>query len=131
MACLAKSVSADKAPWTQCVHGRSWTNLFIVYLPRSHDQNDLQIPFERFGPIRQCKLIPNKNTDGSLCYGFVDIVNPQHAALAIQMYDRRFTPNHRLPSVAKSVGSAWCLTEEVTNENVIGWEVFVVGIPME
>ncbi|TGZ73053.1 hypothetical protein CRM22_001736 [Opisthorchis felineus] len=128
---------------------RSRTNLIINYLPQSYDQNDLQRLFERVGPIRQCKLIRDKNTGASLCYGFVDFVNPQHAALAIQMYHgyeteqkrlrvayassggRRFTPSHRLPSVANAVGAAGCLTNEVTNENVIGWEVFVVGIPME
>ncbi|GAA52697.1 serine dehydratase-like, partial [Clonorchis sinensis] len=128
---------------------RSRTNLIINYLPQSYDQNDLQRLFERVGPIRQCKLIRDKNTGASLCYGFVDFVNPQHAALAIQMYHgyeteqkrlrvayassggRRFTPSHRLPSVANTVGAAGCLTNEVTNENVIGWEVFVVGIPME
>ncbi|CAH8561352.1 unnamed protein product [Dicrocoelium dendriticum] len=127
---------------------RSRTNLIINYLPQSYDQNDLQRLFERVGPIRQCKLIRDKNTGASLCYGFVDFVNPQHAALAIQTYHgyeteqkrlrvayassggRRFTPNHRLPAL--NIGNmSGCLGSDVTNENIIGWEVFVVGIPLE
>ncbi|TPP58473.1 L serine dehydratase:l threonine deaminase [Fasciola gigantica] len=137
---------------------RSRTNLIINYLPQSYDQNDLQRLFERVGPIRQCKLIRDKNTGASLCYGFVDFVNPQHAALAIQTYHgyeteqkrlrvayassggRRITPGicqavHSFPTghrVASFPGSASNgLGSEVTNENIIGWEVFVVGIPLE
>ncbi|KAK4474193.1 hypothetical protein MN116_003491 [Schistosoma mekongi] len=75
---------------------RSRTNLIINYLPQSYDQNDLQHLFERVGPIRQCKLIRDKNTGGSLCYGFVDFVNPQHAALAIQTYHGYETEQKRL-----------------------------------
>ncbi|KAF5394515.1 Serine dehydratase [Paragonimus heterotremus] len=128
---------------------RSRTNLIINYLPQSYDQNDLQRLFERVGPIRQCKLIRDKNTGASLCYGFVDFVNPQHAALAIQTYHgyeteqkrlrvayassggRRFTPGHRMPTLSNGSNNSACLGSEVTNENVIGWEVFVVGIPLE
>ncbi|KAA0189325.1 L serine dehydratase:l threonine deaminase [Fasciolopsis buskii] len=137
---------------------RSRTNLIINYLPQSYDQNDLQRLFERVGPIRQCKLIRDKNTGASLCYGFVDFVNPQHAALAIQTYHgyeteqkrlrvayassggRRiapgtrlfgvyFSPGHRVASFPGSVPNG--LGSEITNENIIGWEVFVVGIPLE
>ncbi|CAL8078277.1 unnamed protein product [Calicophoron daubneyi] len=125
---------------------RSRTNLIINYLPQSYDQNDLQRLFERVGPIRQCKLIRDKNTGASLCYGFVDFISPQHAALAIQTYHgyeteqkrlrvayassggRRFTAAHRIPPFGPNVVGG---NTEVTNENIIGWEVFAIGIPLE
>lgn len=88
----------------------------------------------------------------------MDFVNPQHAALAIQTYHgyeteqkrlrvayassggRRiapgtrlfgvyFSPGHRVASFPGSVPNG--LGSEITNENIIGWEVFVVGIPLE
>ncbi|CAH8298197.1 unnamed protein product [Schistosoma turkestanicum] len=128
---------------------RSRTNLIINYLPQSYDQNDLQRLFERVGPIRQCKLIRDKNTGASLCYGFVDFVNPQHAALAIQTYHgyeteqkrlrvayassggRRFTPGHRLQTFSSGASFPGSVNPEVTNENIIGWEIIVTGIPVE
>ncbi|CAH8458581.1 unnamed protein product [Schistosoma bovis] len=134
---------------TLCNEDRSRTNLIINYLPQSYDQNDLQRLFERVGPIRQCKLIRDKNTGASLCYGFVDFVNPQHAALAIQTYHgyeteqkrlrvayassggRRFTPGHRLQTFSNGTNFPGSLNSEVTNENIIGWEIIVTGIPVE
>ncbi|CAH8459266.1 unnamed protein product [Schistosoma rodhaini] len=134
---------------TLCNEDRSRTNLIINYLPQSYDQNDLQRLFERVGPIRQCKLIRDKNTGASLCYGFVDFVNPQHAALAIQTYHgyeteqkrlrvayassggRRFTPGHRLQTFSNGTNFSGSLSSEVTNENIIGWEIIVTGIPVE
>ncbi|CAH8491393.1 unnamed protein product [Heterobilharzia americana] len=128
---------------------RSRTNLIINYLPQSYDQNDLQRLFERVGPIRQCKLIRDKNTGASLCYGFVDFVNPQHASLAIQTYHgyeteqkrlrvayassggRRFTPGHRLQTISNGTYIPDSMPAEVTNENIIGWEIIVAGIPVE
>ncbi|KAH8852032.1 Serine dehydratase-like [Schistosoma japonicum] len=128
---------------------RSRTNLIINYLPQSYDQNDLQHLFERVGPIRQCKLIRDKNTGASLCYGFVDFVNPQHAALAIQTYHgyeteqkrlrvayassggRRFAPGHRLQTFSSGNTFSNSTNSEVTNENIIGWEIIVTGIPVE
>ncbi|VDP80073.1 unnamed protein product [Echinostoma caproni] len=70
---------------------RSRTNLIINYLPQSYDQNDLQRLFER-------------NTGASLCYGFVDFVNPQHAALAIQTYHGYETEQKRLRVAYASSG---------------------------
>ncbi|VDL94731.1 unnamed protein product [Schistocephalus solidus] len=127
------------------VEDRSRTNLIINYLPQSYDQSDLQRLFERLGPIRQCKLIRDKNTGASLCYGFVDYISPQHAALAIQTYHgyeteskrlrvayassggRRYLSGQRTPS--GDVGSVSCVNEP--SENVLGWEICVAGLPSE
>ncbi|KAL7060927.1 hypothetical protein AAHC03_010128 [Spirometra sp. Aus1] len=127
------------------VEDRSRTNLIINYLPQSYDQSDLQRLFERLGPIRQCKLIRDKNTGASLCYGFVDYISPQHAALAIQTYHgyeteskrlrvayassggRRYLSGQRTPS--GDIGSVNCVNEP--SENVLGWEICVAGLPSE
>nr|CAH8828189.1 unnamed protein product [Trichobilharzia regenti] len=128
---------------------RSRTNLIINYLPQSFDQNDLQRLFERVGPIRQCKLIRDKESGASLCYGFVDYVNPQHAALAIQTYHgyecdrkrlrvayassggRRIIPGNRPQKFSNVNDISGNPNVEVTNENILGWEVLVTGTPIE
>ncbi|VDQ04304.1 unnamed protein product [Trichobilharzia regenti] len=108
---------------------RSRTNLIINYLPQSFDQNDLQRLFER-------------ESGASLCYGFVDYVNPQHAALAIQTYHGYECDRKRLRVAYASSGNrpqkfsnvndiSGNPNVEVTNENILGWEVLVTGTPIE
>ncbi|KAL5969036.1 L-serine dehydratase/L-threonine deaminase [Taenia solium] len=117
---------------------RSRTNLIINYLPQSFDQVDLQRLFERLGPIRQCKLIRDKNTGASLCYGFVDYMNPQHAQLAISTYHGFETEGKRLRvAFACSGGRKYAsgrsndVSPDSNNENIIGWELYVFGLPID
>ncbi|VDD76155.1 unnamed protein product [Mesocestoides corti] len=119
---------------------RSRTNLIINYLPQSYDQSDLQRLFERLGPIRQCKLIRDKNTGASLCYGFVDYICSQHAALAIQTYHGYETEGKRLRVAYASSGGRRFLPGQRTpvdlsglpsdvSDNIIGWELIVSCLP--
>ncbi|VDM33290.1 unnamed protein product [Hydatigera taeniaeformis] len=136
--CLQQNVVTASSSLNLGAEDRSRTNLIINYLPQSFDQVDLQRLFERLGPIRQCKLIRDKNTGASLCYGFVDYINPHHAQLAISTYHGFETEGKRLRvafacSGGRKYGSARSndVSPDSNNENIIGWELYVFGLPMD
>uniref|UniRef100_A0A915EXU3 L-serine ammonia-lyase n=1 Tax=Echinococcus canadensis TaxID=519352 RepID=A0A915EXU3_9CEST len=136
--CLQQNIVNSSPNLNIGLEDRSRTNLIINYLPQSFDQVDLQRLFERLGPIRQCKLIRDKNTGASLCYGFVDYMNPQHAQLAISTYHGFETEGKRLRvAFACSGGRKYAsgrsndVSPESNIENIIGWELYVFGFPIE
>lgn len=60
------------------------TNLIINYLPKSIDEDALFDLFCRFGDIVRCKVVINRVTRNSECYGFVLFSTVESAREAIQ-----------------------------------------------
>ena len=58
-------------------------NLIVNYLPQTMTCDELRTLFESIGPVESCKLIINKRTNQSLCYGFVNFVSSEDACTAI------------------------------------------------
>ncbi|KAL3316316.1 hypothetical protein Ciccas_005042 [Cichlidogyrus casuarinus] len=105
---------------------RSKTNLIINYLPQTFDQCDVLRLFELVGPVRQCKLIRDKASGASLCYGFVDYVFPHHAALAIQKFHGYETDHKRLRVAYASSGGK--KLPPFHGEPTAAWELVISGL---
>jgi len=58
--------------------------IFAGGLPWEADQNDLQAAFEDFGPVKEAKVIMDKDTGKSRGFGFVTFVTEEDAATAVQ-----------------------------------------------
>ncbi|VDL23205.1 unnamed protein product [Hymenolepis diminuta] len=128
--------SSHSAPNLVNNEDRSRTNLIINYLPQRFDQHDLHNLFEQIGPIRQCKLIRDRITGASLCYGFVDYMDPENAQKAINTFHGYEIEGKRLRvAYACSGGRRGAANSnrngnKSPNENIIGWEFYIFGVPL-
>jgi RNA recognition motif-containing protein len=61
----------------------SKTNLIVNFLPQTFDCDKLKALFAPYGDIRSAKLVYDKLSGDSLCFGFVDYVHSQDAEKAI------------------------------------------------
>ncbi|VDO01566.1 unnamed protein product [Rodentolepis nana] len=114
---------------------RSRTNLIINYLPQRFDQHDLHSLFEQIGSIRQCKLIRDRVTGASLCYGFVDYIEPENAQKAINTFHGYEIEGKRLRVAYACSGGRRSAANNRNNnkspsENIIGWEFYIFGVPL-
>ncbi|KAJ7969978.1 Branchpoint-bridging protein [Quillaja saponaria] len=57
-------------------------NLYVAYLPQAVDDNRLTELFSPFGKINKAKVIKDRITGNSKCYGFVKFENSADAAVA-------------------------------------------------
>ena len=62
----------------------SKTNLIVNYLPQAMNSEEIKTIFQSIGPIESCKLIKDKQTQQSLCFGFVNYLNIEDAEKAIK-----------------------------------------------
>lgn len=60
-------------------NNESKTNLIVNYLPQTFTYDDLKALFGRYGKLESCKLVFDKLSGQSLCYGFVNFVNIEDA----------------------------------------------------
>ncbi len=58
-------------------------NIFVAKLSRRADEFTLRQLFEEFGEVSSAKVIMDKETGRSKCYGFVDMDNDEQAQAAI------------------------------------------------
>jgi len=58
--------------------------IFAGGLPWEADQNDLQTTFSHFGPVKEAKVIMDKDTGKSRGFGFVTFATEAEAAAAVQ-----------------------------------------------
>ncbi len=69
---------------TSSSSNESKTNLIVNYLPQTMSSEDLKTIFQTIGPVESYKLIRDKPTQQSLCFGFVNFVNIEDAEKAIK-----------------------------------------------
>lgn len=62
----------------------SKSNLIVNYLPQTMNSEEIKTIFQSIGPIESCKLIKDKQTQQSLCFGFVNYLNIEDAEKAIK-----------------------------------------------
>lgn len=60
------------------------TNLIINYLPQQMTDEEFQELFKKFGEMKSCKIVRNKNTGASYGFGFVDFETHEQAIAAIE-----------------------------------------------
>jgi len=72
---------------TSSQSNESKTNLIVNYLPQTMSSDDLKTIFQSIGPIESYKLIRDKPSQQSLCFGFVNYVNIEDAEKAIKSFN--------------------------------------------
>lgn len=65
------------------------TKIFIGGLPVSTSDADLFNYFSKFGPVRECNIIVNRETGLSRGFGFVDFVYPESVRIVDESQQRR------------------------------------------
>jgi len=63
------------------------TQLIVNYLPSALRESDFYQLFARIAPIKLCKLITDRQTGHSHCYGFVEYHKKDDAAKAIEKFN--------------------------------------------
>ncbi len=72
---------------TLSITGVNLTNLIINYLPQTTTSDELKEIFQSVGQLESCRLIKDKTTRQSLCYGFINYVNVDDAEKAIKTFN--------------------------------------------
>jgi hypothetical protein len=65
------------------------TKIFIGGLPVSTTDSDLFDYFSKFGPVRECNIIVNRETGMSRGFGFVEFVYPESVRIVDEAQQRR------------------------------------------
>jgi len=97
----------------------SQTNLIVNYLPQTMSQEEIRSLFASIGEVESCKLIRDKTTGQSLGYGFINYVNNEDAAKAIQTLN-----GLRLQNKTIKVSYA-----RPSSESIKGANLYVSGLP--
>lgn len=63
------------------------TQLIVNYLPASLRESDFYQLFARVAPIKLCKLITDRQTGHSFCYGFIEYHSKEDAVKAIEKFN--------------------------------------------
>jgi RNA recognition motif-containing protein len=63
------------------------TQLIVNYLPASLRESDFYQLFARIAPIKLCKLITDRHTGHSFCYGFIEYHSKEAAVKAIKKFN--------------------------------------------
>ena len=63
------------------------TQLIVNYLPSSLRESDFYQLFARVAPVKLCKLITDRHTGHSFCYGFVEYHSKDDAVKAIEKFN--------------------------------------------
>ena len=71
-------------------------NLIINYVPANMSQEELRLLFAQVGPVDSAKLVRDKVTGQSLCYGFVKFKASQDAHKAVQFLNGQFVGPKKL-----------------------------------
>lgn len=86
-------------------------NLYIGNLLPNVSENDLRSAFERFGQVREVRLITDKSSGESKGYGFVEMPSKNDAEKAIdemngkEFMERTVTVNPAKPKTSRRPGS--------------------------
>ena len=76
------------------------SKIFIGGLPVSTTDEDLFNYFSKFGPVRECNIIVNRDTGMSRGFGFVDFMDPESVRIVDEAQQRRpYVVNCRVVSV--------------------------------
>lgn len=62
-------------------------NIFVTKLNRETNEHGLQEAFENFGEVTSSKIIMDRETGRSKCFGFVEMSNDVEAKEAIDQLD--------------------------------------------
>lgn len=62
-------------------------NLIVNYLPADMDENELKLLFGRCGSVKKVKIVADKATGQSRCYGFVLFTSNEDAVKAIAQFN--------------------------------------------
>lgn len=100
-------------------NNESKTNLIINYLPQSLTYDEFRILFQRYGELESCKLVCDKLTGNSLCYGFVNF-------LRIEDAEKAYKELNGLKVLNKVIKVSFA---RPSSETIKGANLYVCGLP--
>lgn len=71
-------------------------NIFVAKLPKEVDSEFLKVLFEQHGEVSKSKVITDRDTGESKCYGFVEMPDSSEARKAISELDGNYTQGRRI-----------------------------------
>lgn len=81
---------------------------FLCKLNRVTTDEDLFMIFSRFGPIKNCDIVKDWKTGGSLGYGFIEFENPRDCEEAVLRMDGASIDERRIKiDFSQSVSKLW------------------------
>lgn len=95
------------------------TNLIINYLPQSLTDEEFRSMFLSIGPIKNSKVIRDKQTGYSYGFGFIDYTNPADAARAIESLNGLQLQNKRIKVAYSRPGG----------EEIKGANLYITNVP--
>eukprot|EP00300_Choanocystis_sp_HF-7_P000758 c10625_g1_i2.p1 GENE.c10625_g1_i2~~c10625_g1_i2.p1 ORF type:complete len:567 (+),score=121.68 c10625_g1_i2:131-1702(+) len=82
--------------------------LFVCKLNPVTEDEDLEIIFSRFGKVLSCEIIRDRNTNESLCYGFVEFETKEECEMAYFKMDNALVDDRRIKvDFSQSVAKLW------------------------
>ncbi len=104
---------------TKPTTGINLTNLIVNYLPQTTTSDELKAIFQSVGRLESCRLIKDKTTQQSLCYGFINYDNEDDAERAIKTFNGLNLQN-KIIKVSYARPSS---------ESIKGANLYVCGLP--
>jgi ELAV like protein 2/3/4 len=114
-----QDISNNTSSMTSLSNLDSKTNLIVNYLPQLLSLEEFKMIFEQLGEIESCKLIRDKTSGQSLCYGFVNYVNIEDAEKTVKQMNGSRIQNK---TIKVSFARPSC-------ESIKGANLYVCGIP--
>lgn len=102
-----------------CSTPESKTNLIVNYLPQTMTCDELRVIFQSVGSIESCKLIKDKVTQQSLCYGFINYSSVDDADKAVKKFNGLQIENK---TIKVSYARPSC-------ESIKGANLYICGMP--
>jgi len=87
------------------------TRLFVGNLPYSATEDDLKVAFERFGAVKECHIIIDRESGRSKGYGFIEMSSQDEATNAVagmnaaELSGRNIAVSEARPRAEKTGGS--------------------------
>ena len=91
---IGPEVSPAKSTSSSVDHDES--NLIINYVPATMTQEELRLLFSQVGPVENSKVVQDKITGQSLCYGFVNFKSAEDASKAVEFFNGQFVGPKKL-----------------------------------
>lgn len=71
-------------------------NIFVVGLPQSFGKEELSLLFEPHGEVKSAKVIYDRETGGSRCFGFVEMPDVDEANKAMQELNESLVEDRKI-----------------------------------
>ncbi|KAF0992732.1 hypothetical protein HZS_7996 [Henneguya salminicola] len=99
-------------------------NLIINYLPADADEKEITEIFNKYGTVDSVKLVKNKQTSASMCYGFIVMKSDEEAKSAIDALNQ-------MPLRGKFLRVNFAKPKEEVEKDETNTNLYIIGVGTE